>query len=151
MQQLLESVHSSCAACGLTISIPKRKVLVFSGGHPDCTWKVAGQHLQRSQSFTYLGMLSSEDRKTTRAIQVRFSKICTSLESTFSTSLAYSAMCKLDTIAHFSSMPYCSLFPCVAVKSGSQLMQQLACFGPALKYAAFLRSQRVLCQGQCSC
>ena len=37
------------------------EVVVFGGGELVCTWNVAGQDLQRSQSFTYLGMLFHED------------------------------------------------------------------------------------------
>ena len=55
-------MQSFCAANGLTISIPKTDIVVFGGGHHDCVWKVAGQHLKRSKSFTYLGMLFHEDR-----------------------------------------------------------------------------------------
>ena len=77
-------MQSFCAANGLTISIPKTEVVVFGGGHHDCAWKVAGQHLQRSKSFTYLGMLFHEDRKIKRAIQARFSKACASVGSIFS-------------------------------------------------------------------
>ena len=58
LQQLLDSMQSFCAANGLTISIPKTEVVVFVGGHHDCVWKVAGQHLKCNKSFTYLGMLS---------------------------------------------------------------------------------------------
>ena len=36
---------------------------VFGGGHHDCAWKVAGEYLKRSKSFTWLGMLFHEDRK----------------------------------------------------------------------------------------
>ena len=63
LQQLLDSMKSFCAANGLTISIPKTEIVVFGGGHHDCVWKVAGQHLKRSKSFTYLGMLFHEDSK----------------------------------------------------------------------------------------
>ena len=52
LQQLLDSMQSFCAANGLTISIPKTEIVVFGGGHHDCVWKVAGQHLERSKSFT---------------------------------------------------------------------------------------------------
>ena len=56
-------MQSFCAANGLTISIPNTEIVVFGGGHHDCVWKVAGQHLKRSKSFTYLGMLFHEDSK----------------------------------------------------------------------------------------
>ena len=61
LQQLLDSMHSFCAGNGLTISIPKTKVVVFGGGHHGCDWKVAGQDLKRSQFSTYLGILFHED------------------------------------------------------------------------------------------
>ena len=67
LQQLLDSMQSFCAANGLTISIPKTEIVVFGGGHHDCVWKVAGQHLKRSKSFTYLGMLFHEDGKIRHA------------------------------------------------------------------------------------
>ena len=51
-------MQSFCAANGFTISIPKTEIVVFGGGHHGCVWKVAGQRLKRSKSFTYLGMLS---------------------------------------------------------------------------------------------
>ena len=54
LQQLLDSMQSFCAANGLTISIPKTEIVVFGGGHHDCVWKVAGQHLKRSKSFTWV-------------------------------------------------------------------------------------------------
>ena len=84
LQQLLDSMQSFCAANGLTISIPKTEVVVFGGGHHDCVWKVAGQHLKRSKSFTYLGMLFHEDSKITHAVQARFSKACACVGSIFS-------------------------------------------------------------------
>ena len=84
LQQLLDSMQSFCAANGLTISIPKTEVVVFGGGHHDCVWKVAAQHLKRSKSFTYLGMLLHEDSKIRHAVQARFSKACASVGSIFS-------------------------------------------------------------------
>ena len=77
-------MQSFCAANGLTISVPKTEVVVFGGGHHDCAWKVAGQHLTCSQSFTYLGMLFHEDRNITHAVQARFNKACASVGSIFS-------------------------------------------------------------------
>ena len=76
LQQLLDSMQSFCTANGLTISVPKIEVVVFGGGHHARAWKVAGQHLIRRQSFTYLGMLFHEDRKIKHAVQARFSKAC---------------------------------------------------------------------------
>ena len=70
-----------CAANGLTISIPTTEVVVFGEGHHDCAWKVAGQHLKRSKSFTYLGMRFHEDGKIRHAVQARFSKACASVGS----------------------------------------------------------------------
>ena len=84
LQQLLDSMQSFCAANGLTISIPKTEVVVYGGGHHDCVWKVAGQHLKRSQDFMYLGMLFHEDSKITHAVQARFNKACASVGSIFS-------------------------------------------------------------------
>ena len=84
LQQLLDSMQSFCAANGLTISRPKTEIVVFGGGHHDCVWKVAGQHLKRSKSFTYLGMLFHEDSKIGHAVQARFSKACASVGSIFS-------------------------------------------------------------------
>ena len=71
------------AANGLTISIPKTEIVVFGGGHHDCVWMVAGQHLKRSKSFTYLGMLFHEDSMIRHAVQARFSKACASVGSIF--------------------------------------------------------------------
>ena len=90
LQQLLDSMQSFCAANGLTISIPKTEVVVFGEGHHDCAWKVAGQHLKRSKSFTYLGMLFHEDSKIRHAIQARFSKACASVTSVWSIFSRYS-------------------------------------------------------------
>ena len=81
-------MQSFCAANGLTISIPKTQIVVFGGGHHDCIWKVAGQHLKRSKSFTYLGMLFHEDSKIRHAVQARFSKACASVGSIFPDSLS---------------------------------------------------------------
>ena len=84
LQQLLDSMQGFCLASGLTISIPKTEVVVFGGGHHPCAWAVAGQQLQRSQSFTYLGMLFHEDRHIKHAIQHRHAKALASLGSIFS-------------------------------------------------------------------
>ena len=73
-----------CLASGLTISIPKTEVVVFGGGHHACAWAVAGQQLQRSQSFTHLGMLFHEDRHIKHAVQHRHAKALGSLGSIFS-------------------------------------------------------------------
>ena len=64
-----------------TVSIPKTEAVVFGGGYNVCTWRVAGQVLQRSQSFTNLGMLFHEDRKIKHAMHSRFSKACGALGS----------------------------------------------------------------------
>ena len=82
LQQLLGSMQSSCAANGLTISIPKTDILVCGGGHHDCAWQVAGQLLKRSQTFNYLDMLFHKERKIKHTVQARFSKACASVEST---------------------------------------------------------------------
>ena len=84
LQQLLDSMQGFCLASGLTISIPKTEVVVFGGGHHACAWAVAGQQLQRSQSFTYLGMLFHEDRHIKHAVQHRHAKALASLGSIFS-------------------------------------------------------------------
>ena len=84
LQQLLDTMQAFCVANGLTISIPKTEVVVFGGGYHVCTWRVAGHVLQRSQSFTYLGMLFHEDRNIKHAIQSRFSKACGAVGSIFS-------------------------------------------------------------------
>ena len=81
---VLVSRQSFCAANGLTISIPKTKVALFGQGHHDCAWKVAGQDLKCSQSFTYQGMLFHEDEKIkqfTAAVQARFIRSCASVTS----------------------------------------------------------------------
>ena len=84
LQQLLDTMQAFCVANGLTISIPKTEVVVFGGGYHVCTWRVAGHVLQRSQSFTYLGMLFHEDRNIKHAIQSLFSKACGAVGSIFS-------------------------------------------------------------------
>ncbi len=84
LQQLLDSMQSFCVANGLTISIPKTEVVVFGGGHFPCTWKVAGQDLKRSRSFTYLGMLFHEDGHIRHAIHARFNRACAAVGSIFS-------------------------------------------------------------------
>ncbi len=71
-------------ANGLTIGIPKTEIVVFGGGHHACVWSVAGQQLQRSQSFTYLGMLFHEDRHIKHAIKHRQARALASLGSIFS-------------------------------------------------------------------
>ena len=86
LQQLLDSMQTFYLANGLTtswISIPKTEVVVFGGGHHDCAWDVAGQHLKRSWSFAYLGMLFHEDRKIKHAVQARFNRACASVGSIF--------------------------------------------------------------------
>ena len=84
LQSLLDSMQSFCTANGLTISIAKTEVVVFGGGYHMCTWKVAGQDLKRSQSFTYLGMLFHEDRHIKHAIRARHSKACASVGAIYS-------------------------------------------------------------------
>ena len=76
LQSLLDSMQSFYAAIALTISVAKTEVVVFGGGYHMCTWKVAGQDLKCSQSFTYLGMLFHEDRHIKHAIRARYSKAC---------------------------------------------------------------------------
>ena len=52
LQQLLDSMQGFYVTNGLTINIPNTEIVVFGGGHHACVWSVAGQQLQRSQSFT---------------------------------------------------------------------------------------------------
>ena len=77
-------MQSFCVANGLTLSTPKTEVVVFGGGHFPCTWKVAGQDLKRSRSFTYLGMLFHEDGHIRHAIHARFNRACAAIGSIFS-------------------------------------------------------------------
>ena len=79
--------------------IPKTEVVVFGGGCHVCTRRVAGHVQQRSQSFTYVGMLFHEDRNIKHAIQSRFSKACGAVGVHF-LSLCKSGVCKLGAIAH---------------------------------------------------
>ena len=71
LRQLLDSMQGFCLANGLTISIPKTEVVVFGGGHHTCAWAVAGQQLQRSQSFTSLGTLFHDlrDKRRVQTLQ----------------------------------------------------------------------------------
>ena len=45
--------------CG-QLQAEKNVLRLFDGGHHDCAWKVAGQHLKSSQSFAHLAMLFHE-------------------------------------------------------------------------------------------
>lgn len=111
LQQLLDSMQSFCAANGLTISIPKTEIVVFGGGHHDCVWKVAGQHLKRSKSFTYLGMLFHEDGKIRHAVQARFSKACASVGSIFS---RYSQLQCANSVQLLVRLQQAILQPCAS-------------------------------------
>ena len=111
LQQLLDSMQSFCAANGLTISIPKTEVVVFGGGHHDCVWKVAGQHLKRSKSFTYLGMLFHEDSKIRHAVQARFCKACASVGSIFS---RYSQLQCANSVQLLVRLQQAILQPCAS-------------------------------------
>ena len=74
-------MQSFCAANRLTISIAKTEVVIFGEGYLLRTWKVAGQNLKRSQSFTYLGMLFHEDQHIKHPIHARYvyGKACASV------------------------------------------------------------------------
>ena len=115
-------MHSFCAANGLIVSIPETEVVVLGR---DCAWKVAGQELKSSQSFTYLGMLFHQVRKIKHAVQVRFSKTCTSVGSMFS---RYSNLQCANSVKLLGSLQQAIRQPCMAGKSGLQLMQHMACF-----------------------
>ena len=104
-------MQSFCAANGLTISIPKTEIVVFGGGHHDCVWKVAGQHLKRSKSFTYLGMLFHEDSKIRHAVQARFTKACASVGSIFS---RYSQLQCANSVQLLVRLQQAILQPCAS-------------------------------------
>ena len=85
--------------------------LSTGGGHHDCVWKVAGQHLKRSKSFTYLGMLFHEDSKIRHAVQARFSKACASVGSIFS---QYSQLQCANSVQLLVRLQQAILQPCAS-------------------------------------
>ena len=117
LQQLLHSLQS-CAANDPTVSIPILEVVIFGRGHHDCTWKVAGLHLERSQSFTHLGMLFHADRKIKHAFQARFSRACASVGSILSQCSNLQSANSVQLLVWLQQAS-CSLVPC----KGPQLMQ----------------------------
>ena len=92
--------------------IAKTEVVVFGGGYHMCSWKVAGQDLKRSQSFTYLGMLFHEDRHIKHALRARYSKACFSWSYLFP--LLQAGMCQFcaasGAVAASHSAAFCLIW-----------------------------------------
>ena len=114
----------------VNICIPKQYYSLWWGLRK-CAWKVAGQHLKRSQSFTHLGILFHEDRKIKHAVQAHFSMACVHRPLWGPSSLDIpiaNAQTRHDCWSG-CSRPCCSLVLRLGVKSGPLLMQQLSASG----------------------
>ena len=128
-------------------ALSKQRLPSCAGAQHDCTCKVAGQHLK----CTSTSLKSACCHMRIERSSMPFTPDSARFMPLWSPSSRHIPMCKVQfqyTCRSGCSSPYCSLMPCMAVKSGPWLMQQLACFrGSRICSIPFFAMQ---CQGRFS-
>ena len=122
------------------------------GEYHDCSWKMAGQTLRCSQSFTCLGMLFHEDRKIKPAAHARFSKVCASRSVGLIFSRYFDLHCanryKLLVKLQQAILQPCATYGCEAWASADCHCSSWPALGGLIS-AACLSSLCMPCQKQC--